>query len=96
MLKLSLISLFFASLQLFCYLSAYLSAISPDHSFSQNSCYFCFQIIKLSLAEALHGMLAHMPANQVLAKDIQLEIVVQDSQLEIREVNQLQKVSTSL
>ena len=38
----------------------------------------------MSLAEALHGMLALMPANQVLSKDIQLEIVVQDGRLEVR------------
>ena len=32
----------------------------------------------MSLAEALRGMLALMPTNQVLAKDIWLEVVIQD------------------
>ena len=32
----------------------------------------------MPLAEALRGMLALMPTNQVLAKDIQLKVVVQD------------------
>ena len=32
----------------------------------------------MSLAKALHGMLALMDANQVLTKDIRLEVVVQD------------------
>ena len=32
----------------------------------------------MSLAEAFHGMFALMPTNQVLAKDIWLEVVVQD------------------
>ena len=50
----------------------------------------------MSLAEALCGMLALMPANQVLSKDIRLKVVVQDSQVEVREVKQPQKVSTSL
>ena len=50
----------------------------------------------MSLAEALCGMLALMPANQVLAKDIQLEIVIQDGQLEVREATKPQKVNTLL
>ena len=37
----------------------------------------------MSLAEALHGMLALMPANQVLAEDIQLKVVIQDGRLEV-------------
>ena len=40
-------------------------------------------------------MLAFVPA-KVLAKDIQLEMVTQDGQLEVREAKQPQKVSTSL
>ena len=39
----------------------------------------------MSLAEALCGMLALMPTNQVLAKDIQFKIIIQDRQLEFRE-----------
>ena len=41
-------------------------------------------------------MLALMPVNQVLAKDILLEVVVQDGQLEVRETKKPQKVSTLL
>ena len=36
----------------------------------------------MSLAEALHGMLALMPAEQVLAKNVRLEVTIQDSCLE--------------
>ena len=50
----------------------------------------------MSLAEALRGMLALMPANQVLAEDIWLEVVVQDGQLEVKEAKKTQKVSTLL
>ena len=50
----------------------------------------------MSLAEALYGMLALMPANQVLAKDIWLEVVIQDGWLEVREAKEPQKVSTLL
>ena len=50
----------------------------------------------MSLAEAHCGMLALMPANQVLAEDIRLEVVVQDGQLEVREAKKPQKVSTLL
>ena len=60
------------------------------------SCYFASKIIKISLAEALCGMLALMPANQVLAEDIRLEVVVQDGRLEVRESKKPQKVSTLL
>ena len=49
----------------------------------------------MSLAEALYGMPAFVPA-EVLAKDIQLEVVIQDGQLEVREAKQPQKVSRSL
>ena len=48
------------------------------------------------LAEALHGMLALMPANHVLAKDIHLKVVVQDGRQEVQEAKQPQKVSISL
>ena len=54
------------------------------------------KIIKISLAEALYGMLALMPANQVLAEDIQLEVVVQERQLEVIEAKKPQKVRTLL
>ena len=37
----------------------------------------------MSFAEALCDILALMPANQVLAKDIRLKVVVQDGQLEV-------------
>ena len=57
---------------------------------------FTSKIIKTSLAEALCGMLALMPANQVLAEDIWLEVVVQDGRLEVREAKKPQKVSTLL
>ena len=50
----------------------------------------------MSLAEDLHGMLALVPANQVLAKDTRLEVVVQDGQLEVREAKKPQKVSILL
>ena len=55
-----------------------------------------FKIIKISLAKALSGMLALMPANQVLAEDIRLEVVIQDGQLQVREAKKLQKVSILL
>ena len=50
----------------------------------------------MSLAAALYSMLAFMPTNQVLAKDIRLEVVVQDGQLEVREAKKPQKASTLL
>ena len=50
----------------------------------------------MSLAKALHGMLALMPTNEVLSKDIQLEVVVQEGQLEVREAKLPQKVSILL
>ena len=100
MFKLSPISLFFACLLLFCYLAAYLSAISPDYN-----CFFCDpgslaiftkKVIKISLAKALYSMLALIPTNQLLAKDIWLEFVVQDGRLEVREAKKPQKVSILL
>ena len=54
------------------------------------------KIIKISLAEALCGMLGLMPTNQVLAKDIQVEVVIQNERLEVREVKKPQKISTLL
>ena len=57
---------------------------------------FIPKIIKMSLAEALCGMLALMPANQVLAEDIRLEVVVQDRRLEVREAKKPQNVSILL
>ena len=39
---------------------------------------FAAKTSKMSLAETLHSMLAFMPTNQVLAKDIQLEVLVQE------------------
>ena len=50
----------------------------------------------MSLDEALRGMLALMPANQVLLKDIQLVVIVQDGWLEVREAKKPQKVSILL
>ena len=41
-------------------------------------------------------MLALMPINQVLAKDIRLEVIVQDGQLEVRVAKKPQKVSSLL
>ena len=49
----------------------------------------------MPLAEAFYGIVAFMPA-KMLAKDIQLEVVNQDGQLEVREAKQPQKVSISL
>ena len=60
------------------------------------SCYFANKIIKMSLTEAPHGMLALMPTNQVLVEDSRLKVVVQDGQLEVREAKKPQKVSTLL
>ena len=37
----------------------------------------------MSLAEALHGMLALMLAKQMLAKDVWLVVIAQDSCLEV-------------
>ena len=50
----------------------------------------------MSLAKALHSMLALMTANQVLVKDIKLEVVIQEGQVEVREAKQPQKVSIFL
>ena len=50
----------------------------------------------MSLVEALCGMLALMPTNQELAKDILLKVIVQDGCLEVREAKQPQKVSILL
>ena len=50
----------------------------------------------MSLAQALRGMLALMPTNEVLAKDIRLKVVVQEGQLEVREAKQPQKASILL
>ena len=50
----------------------------------------------MSLVEAFHGMLALMLTNQVLTEDIQLEVVIQDGQLEVREAKKPQQVSTLL
>ena len=45
----------------------------------------------MSLSEALCSMLALMPTNQVRAKDIQLEVVIQNGQLEVREAKKPQR-----
>ena len=50
----------------------------------------------MSFFEALHGILAFMPANLVLSKGIWLEAAIQDSWLEVKEAKRPQKVSTSL
>ena len=50
----------------------------------------------MSFAEILCGILAFMPAKQMLAEDIWLEVAIQDHRLEVREVKQPQKVSTLL
>ena len=49
----------------------------------------------MSLADALCSMLAFVPA-EMLAKDIRLEVVTQDGQLEVTEAKQPQKANTSL
>ena len=41
-------------------------------------------------------MFALMPANQMLAEDIRLEVVVQDGRLEVREAKKPQKISKLL
>ena len=43
----------------------------------------------MSLAEALHGMLALMPAEQVLAKNVRLEVTIQDSCLGLNNLKRL-------
>ena len=43
---------------------------------------------KISFAEALHGVLAFIPAKQVLAKEIRLKVAIQDGWLEVREAKQ--------
>ena len=54
---------FFASLLFFAYLASVRSAISPDqNSFVDSLAIFAPKIIKMSLAEALRGMLALMAA----------------------------------
>ena len=73
-----LISLFLASLLLFAIWLLFLVPFLQITTFCRLSCYFAFKTIKMSLDEALHGMLALMPANQVLAEDLWLEVVVQD------------------
>ena len=93
--KLSL-SLFFTSLWLFCYPAASFSAIISRSKLLLKLVVFIFKIIKISLAKALYGMLALIPANQVLVKDIQLEVVIQDGWLQVKEAKQTQKVSISL
>ena len=54
------------------------------------------KIIKMSLSEALLGMLALMPENQVLTKDIRLEVAIQDGRLEVREAKKPKKVTILL
>ena len=39
---------------------------------------------KMSYAEALHGILAFIPGEQVLAKGIQLKMAIQNGLLEVR------------
>ena len=51
---------------------------------------------QMLFAEALHDILAYIPANQVLNKGILLEVAIQDGQMEVKEAKQTQKVSTSL
>ena len=55
---------------------------------------FAKKKINMSLAKALCSMLAFVPA-KVLAKDIKLEVVIQDGKLEVIEAKWPQKVSTS-
>ena len=50
----------------------------------------------MPLSEALCGMLAFLPANQVLIKGIWFNLAFQDRRMEVREAKQPQKVSTSL
>ena len=71
-----LISLFFAFLLLFATWPLFLVLFLWITTVCRLSYYFTHKKNKISLAEALCGMLALMPANQVLAKDIRLEIVV--------------------
>ena len=96
MFRLSTISPFFASLLLFAIWLLFLVLFLWITTVHRLYCHFASEIVKMSLAEALHGMLAVMPINQVLAEDIGLEVVVQDGRLEIRETKKPQKVSTLL
>ena len=50
----------------------------------------------MSIGEALRGMLALMLANPVPAKSIQLKVAIQNSQVDVKETKQPEKVSTLL
>ena len=49
--------------------------------------------MKMSLVRAFYGILVLMPINKVLSKDIQMEFIIQEDQLEVREAKEPQKVS---
>ena len=91
-----LISLPFASLLLFAIWFPFLVLFLWITIVCRLSCYFAYKIIKMSLAEALCGMLALTPTNQVLVENIWLEVVVQDGRLEVREAKKPQKVGILL
>ena len=49
-------------------------------------CFLLLKINKISFVKALHRMLAFLSASLVLAKGIQLEVAIQDSQVDIKQV----------
>ena len=78
-----------------CYLAALSSAIIWIKTVAKTFDIFVLQWSKMSLADALCGVLDFTPT-KMLAKYIQLEVITQDGCLEVREAKQPQKVSTSL
>ena len=49
---------------------------------------------KISFVDALYSMLAFVSAEQVLSKGVLLKVAIQNSWLEVGEVQQPEKVST--
>ena len=64
-------------LSFLCYLAALSSAIIWIQTIGKTLVIFVLKQSNMSLYEALHRMLAFMPV-EVLVKDIQLEMVIQD------------------
>ena len=81
-----------------CYFFCYLPAITKYCFFWIQFCYSNNLLLfitkaKISFTGALGELLVFMPANQMLAKGIQLEVTIQDGRVDIREVQQPQKVN---
>ena len=83
----ALLNLNTAYLIFFCYLTALQSAIiSGSIMDTATICYFLYlKKAKMSFAKAVHVLLAYMPANQVLAKGIQIKVAMQDGWVDMRE-----------